>query len=179
MMSSDGTSLAGQRPALWMRGATCRRQRCHSSILPLRVSASSMLRAVVKPLFRVSLRPFARACPAEQAAHPMSGPRRRRSHHSHAGACTGPVQSPVLTRVRPRSWVDDPVLVFYPSAHDSRAAPRDYSVSIRTRELRYLLRGGRRGDPTRTVRAARVRRGDLRGEPTRLSGSRPRGQRRS
>src|SRR5258705_9492444 len=39
------------------------------------------------------------------------------------------------------------------------AAPRDGAVSIRTRELGYLLRGGRRGDPTQTVRPARVRRG--------------------
>ena len=41
------------------------------------------------------------------------------------------------------SWVRDPALVFYPSTHDPRAAPRDCAVSIRTRELRYLLRGGR------------------------------------
>jgi len=65
---------------------------------------------------------------------------------------------------RGTSWVHDPVLAFYPGSHAWRAAPRDCAVSVRTRERRYLLRGGRDArNPTRTVRAARVRCRDSRG----------------
>ena len=54
-----------------------------------------------------------------------------------------------------------------------RAAPRDCAVSIRTRVLRYLLRGGRVARPyTNRTRSARETRRPSRA-PTRLSGSRP------
>jgi hypothetical protein len=78
------------------------------------------------------------------------------------------------TRVRATSWVHDPVLAFYPSSRSS-AAPRDCAVSIRTRALRYRLRGGRHRRPNaqRTHSTRETRR--LAGaEPTRLlSGWRP------
>src|SRR5439155_15172406 len=46
-------------------------------------------------------------------------------------------------------------------ARTPSAAPRDCAVSVRTRERRYLLRGGRPWhDPSRPVRAARVRYAD-------------------
>src|SRR5439155_22664295 len=46
-------------------------------------------------------------------------------------------------------------------ARTQSAAPRDCAVSVRTRERRYLLRGGRPWhDPSRTVRAARLRDAD-------------------
>ena len=80
--------------------------------------------------------------------------------------CCGPLSSSsqasssfsLLTRVRVRLG-HDPVLVFYPSSHACARPPETVQSQSRTRERRYLLRGGRRRrDPSRTVRAARVRR---------------------
>ena len=80
--------------------------------------------------------------------------------------CSGPLSSSLSSMLSSSSsrgsghvWIHDPVLAFYPSARARRAAPRDCAVSVRTRVRRYLLRGGRLTvDPSRTVRAARVRR---------------------
>jgi len=72
-----------------------------------------------------------------------------------AGRCQAPSPCSILTRVRAR-------LGPWPSARllsglaRQRAAPRDCAVSVRTRERRYLLRGGRllaRPSANRTRRA--------------------------
>jgi hypothetical protein len=142
----------------------------------LRVPVSSMSRAVVK-LFRVlrSVR-CSSVTAAEQTAHPQQRP----AQAAPAAPGSARVQSTRRHHAGPdvsRGSMTQPRLLS--GTHDPRAAPRDCSVSIRTCELRYLLRGGRRSDPTRTVRTARVRRGASPRTPTPLSGSRPRGRCRS
>ncbi len=68
-------------------------------------------------------------------------------------------RSPLLTRVRRCVWVHDPVLVFYPSSHACARLPETVqSQSGHVCGGTFFVAVAASRNPTRTVRAARVRR---------------------
>ena len=116
----------------------------HPRAKDLRVPVSSMCWAVVKPLPQLTVNRSS-VVAAEQTAHPMSGPRRRRVAPLRR-AQRGHARSAVSAAAR---------LAFYPSAR-AAARPPETIQSQAERWRRYPLRGGRRRR-TLTNRTRRAR----------------------
>ena len=114
-------------------------------------SSPSRVLAPLDPSSITYLPPRVRAWrPPSRPPTPNRGPRRRPSKHPVLASGRSHITSLAARHLVRRvdhagpgmTWVPDPVLAFYPSARDARAAPRDCAVSIRTLALRYLLRDG-------------------------------------